>query len=255
MISMNAIRKIATIQLNRPEKLNAISPDMLSQLSAILDIIDNDQDIRVVLVVAAGDKAFSVGADIKAWTALQPIDMWRRWIRDGHRVFDSLAGLRQPTISVLNGYTLGGGLELAMATDIRLAGDSIYLGQPEVKLATVPGWGGTRRLPSLIGVGRAKQMIFSGENISAQSAYNWGLVNEIHPHSELMPRANELANQIANNAPLAVQFAKQVINANQPDSNGMILEAFAGALSATTQDAKEGKISFQERRTASFTGE
>jgi enoyl-CoA hydratase len=254
MINLLIDNTIATITLNRPKKLNALSPEMLMQMDNALNEIDNNSQIRVVLLRGAGEKAFSVGADITAWTKLSPIDMWQRWIRDGHRIFDRLARLRQPTISVLQGYTLGGGLELALATDIRLAGDQIELGQPEVKLATVPGWGGTQRLPDLIGVGRAKQMIFSGERIPADVAYQWGLVNEIHPIATLMPRATELAQQISENAPLAVQFAKQLIDANHAIATGMILEALAGALSATTEDAEEGKRAFQERRPAQFKG-
>ena len=255
MITMTVAGHIADIQLNRPEKLNAISPDMLKQLDEIITQIEDNTYIRVVFVTGAGEKAFSVGADIHYWTELDPTDMWRSWIREGHRVFDRLANLRQPTISVLNGYTLGGGLELALATDIRLAGDQIQLGQPEVKLATIPGWGGTHRLPALIGVGRAKQMIFSGESISSQQASEWGLVNEVHPADSLMSRAQELAGQIAKNAPLAVQFAKQALDASQYQSNAMIIEAFGGALSATTDDAKEGKSAFQEKRSPSFKGQ
>lgn len=255
MIRLEVDDTVATIILDRPEKLNALTVEMLRQLQTVVDQLDHDQTVRVVLLTAEGDRAFCVGADITAWTALQPLDMWRRWIKDGHAAFDRLAQLCQPVIAVLNGYTLGGGLELALAADIRLAGDHIELGQPEVKLATIPGWGGTQRLPAIVGAGRAKQMIFSGQRIDAATACAWGLVNEVHPADQLMPRAQELAAQIAENAPLAVQFAKQVIDADLTGAPAMVLEALAGALTATTDDAKEGKQAFDERRNAVFKGE
>lgn len=243
--------QIATITLNRPEKLNALDVEMLDALVTHLDEIAAADDVRVVLLRGAGKKAFCVGADIIAWTALQPLDMWRQWIARGHRVFDRVAKLRQPVIAVLEGYTLGGGLELAMAADIRLAGDWVQFGQPEVKLATIPGWGGTSRLPALIGAARAKQMIFSGERINAQTALAWGLVNEIHAAEALYPRVDELAGQIAANAPVAVQLAKQVIDAGL---TGPALEGIAGALAANSEDAKEGLAAFQARRTPQFKG-
>jgi enoyl-CoA hydratase len=244
---------IARIILNRPEKLNALDPNMLTDIGKALEQIDHNKDIRVVLLQASGEKAFSVGADIIAWTTLEPIDMWRRWIPDGHRLFDQIATLRQPIIAVLNGHVLGGGLELALTADIRIASDTAYFGFPETKIATIPGWGGTHRLPELIGKGRAKQMIFSGQSINADIAERWGLVNEIHPRDQLYQRADELAAQIASNAPLAVQFAKQAID-NGSNTSTVILEAFAGALSATTEDAQDGLASFKEKRDPKYFG-
>ncbi len=245
---------IAQIQLNRPEKLNAIDRDMLVDLSEAVERIDSSVEARVVLIRGGGERAFCVGADINDWTSLAPLDMWRRWIRDGHRVFARLAALRQPVIAVLNGFTLGGGLELALVADIRLAADGIELGFPEVSIATLPGWGGTQRLPALIGKGRAKQMIFSGQRISAPQAEQWGLVNEVLPRDQLDDRADELARQIAANAPLAVQFAKQAIDSDTQGAAGYSLEALAGALSAHSDDAQEGLASFRERRPPDYSG-
>lgn len=245
---------IAHIQLNRPEKLNAIDRDMLVELADFVEQLDRDEQARVLVLRASGERAFCVGADIHAWTSLAPLDMWRRWIRDGHRLFDRIAALRQPVIAVLNGFTLGGGLELALAADIRLAADDIELGFPEVSIATVPGWGGTQRLPALIGAGRAKQMIFSAQRISATTAEQWGLVNEVLPPDQLDSRADELARQIAANAPLAVQFAKQAINGALQGTAGYTLEALAGALAAHSQDAQEGLASFDERRPPDYSG-
>ena len=246
---------IAQIRLNRAEKLNALDSDMLAALAEAIEQIDRSAALRVLIIRACGERAFSVGADIAEWTALAPNDMWRRWIRDGHRLFDRLAALRQPAIAVLNGYTLGGGLELALAADIRLAAAGIELGFPEVSIGTAPGWGGTRRLPALIGAARAKQMIFSGGRISAEKAERWGLVNEVLPRDRLDARADELARQIAANAPLAVQFAKQAIDGEAQGSAGLALESFAGALAAHSQDAKEGLASFREKRPPDYSGQ
>lgn len=245
---------IAQVQLNRPEKLNAIDRDMIADLAEAVERIDSSLEARVVLIRGSGDRAFCVGADINDWTSLEPMDMWRRWIRDGHRVFARIAALRQPVIAVLNGFTLGGGLELALAADIRLAADGIELGFPEVSIATLPGWGGTQRLPALIGKGRAKQMIFTSQRISAPQAEQWGLVNEVLPRDQLDDRADELARQIAANAPLAVQFAKQAIDSGTEGAAGYTLEALAGALSAHSDDAQEGLASFQERRPPDYSG-
>ena len=244
---------LAMITLDRPDKLNALTMDMLFALETYVQGIDANKDIRVVILTGAGERAFCVGADIYAWGALEPLDMWRQWIRVGHRIFDQLANLRQPTIAVLNGYTLGGGLELALATDIRLAADHIELGQPEVKLGTIPGWGGTLRLPQVIGASRAKQLIFSGARIDAVKAEQWGLVNEVLPAEQLMTRAKELAGEITENAPLAVQFAKQLIDGDS--HSGATLEALAGALAASSFDGQEGLAAFREKRPPRFTGD
>jgi enoyl-CoA hydratase len=240
---------IATITINRPEKLNALDPDMLRRFEAMVREIDDDPGIRVAILTAAGEKAFCAGADINAWAALAPIEMWRRWVRDGHRVFDAFAGLRQPTIAALNGFAFGGGLELALAADIRIAASHATFASPEVKIGTVPGWGGTLRLPRVIGAPRAKQMIFTGARINAATAELWGLVNEVVPAGELLARAWALAEEITANAPISVQIAKQIID-GAPASP----EALAGALAATTADGREGAAAFREKRPADFIG-
>ena len=244
---------IATVTLNRPDKLNALDPEMLGGLETALAQLENDRDVRVVLLTGAGDRAFCVGADINAWAALEPLDMWRCWIRDGQRVFDRLARLRQPVIAVLNGYTFGGGLELALAADLRLAAEEAELAMPEVTIGTVPGWGGTQRLPALIGPARAKQMILTGSRVDVHTAERWGLVNDVVPRAALMDEARALAQQIAGNAPLSVQMAKQVIDGAGPVAS-VALEALAGGLAASTGDGREGVAAFRERRPAQFSG-
>ena len=242
---------IATITLNRPEKLNALTLAMLADLDAACIAIDADADVRVVIVTGAGEKAFSAGADVVAWSALSPLDMWRTWTRTGQRVLDRLESLRQPTIAVLNGVAFGGGLELALACDLRIAADHVKLGAPEVGIATVPGWGMTTRLPAVVGPARAKQMILTGSPIDAADAATWGLVSEVVPARDLAGRADALAARIAAQAPVAVQVAKQLIDANRPRTS---LEPLGGGLTAFTDDAGEGQAAFRERRPPAYGG-
>lgn len=242
--------EIVTLTIDRPAKLNALTPEMLVSLEEELAAIDRDPAVRVVIITASGERAFSVGADVNAWAALAPLEMWRTWVRDGHRVMQRLASLRQPTIAAVNGYAFGGGLELALATDLRIAAARATFAMPETKIGTLPGWGGTRRLAGLIGAARAKQMIFSGAQIDAESAERWNLVNEVVPDDQLMSRALELAEAIASNAPIAVQLAKAAINGDPA-----ALEAFAGALAAGTEDGREGVAAFRERRRPRFSGQ
>lgn len=249
LVQLAITDSVATITLNRPEKLNALNGEMLAGLDAIADELDRANDVRVVLLTGAG-KAFCVGADIFEWSSLSPLEMGRRWIRDGHRIFERYARLPQPVIAVLNGYTFGGGLELALAADLRLAAAGVQLSFPEVKLGIIPGWGGTQRLPQLIGKSRAKQMIFSGARISAETAEGWGLVNEVVEGDGVMERARALAGEIAANGPVAVQLTKQLIDGGEMAS----LEALAGTLASYTEDAQEGVAAFRERRTANFKG-
>ncbi len=249
LVQLSITDAIATVTLNRPDKLNALNGEMLDGLAAIADELDRNRDVRVVLLTGAG-KAFCVGADIFEWSSLSPLEMGRRWIRDGHRIFERFARLPQPVIAVLNGYTFGGGLELALAADLRLAAKGVQISFPEVKLGIIPGWGGSQRLPALIGKSRAKQMIFSGARVDAAVAEGWGLVNEVVAGEELLARAQQLAAEIAANGPVAVQLTKQLIDGGEMAS----LEALAGSLASYTEDAQEGVAAFRERRMPHFSG-
>ena len=240
----------ATVTIARPEKLNAVAPEMLAALRQTFEYLDQSPGVRVIVLDAAGPGAFSVGADITAWAALEPIDMWRRWVRDGNAAIDAIAAVRQPTIAAIDGLALGGGLELALACDLRIASERSRFGSPEVRIATLPGWGGTARLVQTVGMARAKQLILTGDQIDADTALVWGLVNEVTPADELGNRAAALAQSIADNAPIAVQLAKAVLNSD--DRPGPVLEAIAGALLATTDDGREGIASFREKRPATF---
>ena len=241
---------VATLTLDRPAKLNAIGPEMVGELARLLAEIDADGAIRAVIITGSGGRAFSVGADVNAWSALEPLDMWREWIRGGHRVLEHLAQLRQPTIAAINGYAFGGGLELALAADIRIAANSATFALPETKIGTLPGWAGTKRLPQTIGEARAKQMIFSGGQIDAATAERWGLVNEVVALGALKDRCHSLASEIAANAPVSVQLAKAIISGGEA-----VPEAFAGALAAGTKDGREGIAAFREKRSPRFTGQ
>jgi enoyl-CoA hydratase/carnithine racemase len=244
---------IVTLTLNRPDKLNAIDGAMLDALGEALAQIERAPEIRAVVLTGAG-RAFSAGADIKEWTALSPLEFGRSWGLRGHALFDRLAALPPPVLAAINGIAFGGGLELALCADIRIASREARLGLPEVTIAALPGWGGTQRLPRLVGAGRAKQMILTGQPIEAAKADAWGLVNEVVAPEMLLARARELAAQIAANAPLSVQAAKRLVDAALPVTSAATLESHAGALCGSTEDAREGRASFLESRPPRYQG-
>jgi enoyl-CoA hydratase len=242
---------VATICLDRPAKHNALTPEMLEQLERILIGLDAERSVRVVVVTGAGDRSFCAGADIQRFKALDPLDMWAQWTRQGHRVLDCLAGLRQPTVAAVSGHAYGGGLEIALACDLRVVADNATLGLTEVGIGTLPGWGGTGRLRALIGVGRAKEMIFTGEPLTADLALAWGIANQLAPGAEVIRAAHALAVKIAGRAPIAVQMAKQAIDAGDAYQ---AMEQVSSAATAFTEDAAEGLASFSEKRFPRYRG-
>ncbi len=245
---------IATITLERADKLNALTMAMLEALEAACATIDRNTTVRAVIVASGSEKAFCAGADILEWSPLGGVGMWQRWIRDGHRAFDRLARLRQPTIAAIGGIAYGGGLELALACDLRIAAAGARFAFPEVTIGAVPGWAGSQRLPRVIGAGRAKQMILAGEPIDAATAASWGLVNEVVSADRLAIRALELARRIAENAPTAVQASKQLVDAAAGEGLATALEALAAGLAASTEDAREGIAAFRGKRKPDYTG-
>jgi enoyl-CoA hydratase/carnithine racemase len=245
---------IAVVTLARPAKLNALTPGMLDELEGIARSLESDEDVRVVVLTGAGDKAFCVGADINEWAALKPLDMWRRWIRRGHRVFDQWARLRQPVIAAINGHAFGGGLELAITADIRIAADHAQFALPEVSIGTCPGWSGSQRLVSLVGPSHAKYLALSGARVAAADACTRGLVHEVEPAGRLTERALRLAAEMAAKAPVSLQLTKQLINAASGEDAAVTLEAMASALAASTEDGAEGVRSFREKRPPTFVG-
>ncbi|MFD1660636.1 enoyl-CoA hydratase/isomerase family protein [Streptomyces caeni] len=243
----------AVISLARPEKLNALTPAMLGQLAGCADAVHADDTVRAVLVTAEGDRAFCAGADLGAFADHDALAVWRHWVHTGHEAFRRLASLRQPTIAVLQAGAFGGGLELALACDLRVAADTARLGLPEVGIGTLPGWGGTARLAALIGPARAKRLILTGDLVDAATALQWGLVDEVASAGRVRETADRLAAAIARRGPVAVQLAKQVLNHATP-SSAEAFEALAGALSAATDDRAEGLAAFHDRRTPRFLG-
>jgi enoyl-CoA hydratase len=246
---------IGLLTINRPEKLNAISNELISELKKLLDEIENDEELRALIITGAGDKAFVAGADIKELVD-RDARLGRRVSQERQEVFSRIENLPVPVIAAVNGYALGGGLELALACSIRICSEKAQFGAPEVKLGIIPGDGGTQRLPRLVGLGRAMEMILTGDFIDAQEAYRIGLVNKVLPQEELMDKAMDLAKKIASRPPLAVRFAKEAVNRSQEGdaASGFALESYLHALSCTTEDKKEGVSAFLEKRKGKFKG-
>jgi len=242
---------LATITLRRPEKLNALDQSMIGALAAACDRIEAERAVRVVLLAGEG-KAFSAGGDIEAWAALDPLTFGRLWIRDGHRAMDRLARLRQPTIAVLTGHALGGGLELAAVADFRVAEAHVRLGLPETGLGMVPGWSGTQRLVRRFGAQIVRRMSIAGEMLGADQALAAGLVDRVVPTGEGPAAARELAERLLARGPAAIQVAKQMIALAEGEERDGAIESIAGALIATTADLAEGVGAFRAKRPATF---
>lgn len=245
---------VCIVTLSRESKLNTLTPTMLNELEAHARTIDADTDIRVVILTGAGSRAFCVGADITQWAALEALAMWRQWVKRGHQVFDQWARLRQPVIAAINGHAFGGGLELAISADIRIATTTAQYALPEASIATCPGWSGSQRMVRLIGGSQTKYLAISGQRLSATQALLAGLVHEVVDADGLMARAKALAADMATKAPISLQLTKQLVNAATGEDKDAVLEAMAGALAASTQDAREGISSFKEKRQASYIG-
>jgi enoyl-CoA hydratase/carnithine racemase len=242
----------ATLTLRRERKLNALTPEMLTLLGEAVEQV-RASDARVVLVRGAGQRAFCVGADINRFAALNSVEMLG-WTSLGHRVFDALASLPQPSIAVLHGPTFGGGLELALACDLRVGATTTTLGLPEVGLGTVPGWGGTERLVELVGRGRAKQVVLGRQTLDAETAHSWGVLVDVVDLAELDKAAADLAAQISSAAPVAVRLAKTIIDAAADGAPSRVLEQLAGAVTSSTEDLAAGVAGFRTNTVPQFTG-
>ena len=243
-IDLESDGAIALITVNRPEALNAFNSAHLEALLERVREVGDDPEIRAIIITGAGERAFIAGADIKEMATKSPLEA---------RAF---ATLGQAVCAAIDGFALGGGCEIALACDIRLAAAGAALGQPEVGLGIFPGWGGTQRLPRLVGAGIAKELIFTGRHVSTEEALRIGLVNAVYPAEELLPQARELAAQIAAQAPLGVRHAKEAINHAFGDTTGGFeQEAQLFALLFGTADQREGMGAFVERRKAQFSGE
>ena len=246
---------IAYVTVNRPKVLNALDMATMEDLRAAFTDIKNDKAIRAVIMTGSGEKAFIAGADIGELAKNDAVTA-KEYTHRGQSVLDLIENLGKPVIACINGFALGGGCEIALACTMRLASESAKLGQPEVKLGIIPGYGGTQRLPRLVGKGVAMQLVLSGEIISAQEALRIGLVNEVVAAAELIPRAEAIAQKIIANAPLAVQYAMEAVNhgMDMTLAEGLYLEATLFGLICATEDKQEGTTAFLEKRPAQFRG-
>jgi len=247
--------QIAYITVNRPKVLNALNMATMEELRRAFTLAKDDRGVRVVILTGAGEKAFIAGADINELQKHSAIQA-KEYTHRGQSVLDVIENLGKPVIACINGFALGGGCEIAMACTMRLASESAKLGQPEVKLGLIPGYGGTQRLPRLVGKGVAMQLVLTGEMISAQEAYRIGLVNEVVAATELIPRAEVIAKKIIANAPLAVQYAMEAVNHGMDMSlkEGLYLEATLFGVLCASEDKNEGTTAFLEKRAANFKG-
>src|SRR6266567_1278118 len=246
---------IAHVTLNRPKVLNALNQRTWEDLKAAFEDARDDAAVRGVILTGAGDKAFIAGADISELTHLTAVEA-EKSSSYGQEVLNLIENLGKPVIAAINGFALGGGCETAMACTVRVAVENAKFGQPEVKLGVLPGGGGTQRLPRLVGKGRALQLILTGEMISAQDAYRIGLVNEVVPAANLIPRAEAILKQIFSNAPIAVKYSLEAVNKGLETSQdeGLALEASFFGLCAGTEDTKQGTSAFLEKRAPQFQG-
>jgi enoyl-CoA hydratase len=246
---------IATVTINRPDKLNALNAHCITELYGVFEELSKDDDIRVVILTGSGEKAFVAGADIRELAEMTPQSA-KEVARRGQGLCDLIETLGKPVLAAVNGYALGGGCEIALACTLRLASENAKIGLPEVTLAIIPGYAGTQRLPRIVGKGRALEMILSGDPVDAQRAYEIGLVNKVVPQAELMETARKLAGRIASRGPVAVRYAMESVHRGLEISfnEGCHLEAGLFGLLAATEDMKEGMTAFLEKRKAEFKG-
>ena len=248
--------EIAIITINRPDKLNALNSGVIHEMQEALRQLHREKETRCVIITGAGEKAFVAGADIGELKDMSP---WEavKFVEDGQHLMNRLEGSRLPVIAAINGFALGGGCELIMATDIRLASKSAVFGMPEVKLGLIPGFGGTQRLPRLVGKGKAMELILSAETIDADEARRIGLVDEVYEPDKLMEEAKKLAETITKRSPAAVALAKRSIMRSFESSlkEGCSFESVQFGVANSTKDKAEGVAAFMEKRKPNFTGE
>lgn len=246
---------ICLLTLNRPQKLNALNAETIGELDDAFALVQNSPEHKALILTGAGEKSFVAGADINELAAQEPVQAQQLSLK-GQRVLRRLELMGKPSIAAINGFALGGGLELAMACTLRVASPNARLGQPEVKLGIIAGYGGTQRLPRLVGRGRALEMLLTGDPIDAAEAHRIGLVNHIRDQGELVTFARILLAKMLANAPVALALTMQAVDAglNMSLEDGLRFEAAAFGVSAATEDRREGTKAFLEKRAATFTG-
>jgi enoyl-CoA hydratase len=246
---------VAVVTVNRPKVLNALNSPTIDELRRTILALKHDESVRVVIITGAGDKAFIAGADINELATQSPVGGRDHAMR-GQHVLDLIENMGKPVIAAINGFALGGGCELAMACTLRLAADTAKLGQPEINLGLMPGYGGTQRLARLVGRGRALELLLTGDQIPAQEAHRLGLVNRVVPAAELMTAARALAAALAAKAPVAARYIIDAVNKGlqMPLAEAQVHEATLFGLVASTEDMREGTRAFLEKRKAEFKG-
>ena len=246
---------MATITINRPQAMNALNDETVQELLLRLEDAEKDENVRVIVITGAGEKAFCAGLDLKPMrdiNVIKAVEMSRR----GQKLTLAIEEVGKPVIAAINGYALGGGLELAMACDIRIVSEKARIGQPEVNVGLIPGWGGTQRLPRLVGKGIAKELIFTGKMIDAKTAERIGLINVVVPPDELMSTVEELTKVIMSKPPIAIRLAKELINSSieTDQGTGLVHEAEAFGILSSTEDYREGVSAFIEKRKPEYKG-
>ena len=246
---------VTTITINRPSKLNALNKETIQELHAAFRVADLDADTKVIIITGSGEKAFVAGADISEFADFSIAEGGKLAAKGQELLFDFVANLSTPVIAAVNGFALGGGLELAMAAHFRVASDTAKMGLPEVSLGVIPGYGGTQRLPQLVGKGRAMEMIMTAGMIDANQAMQYGLVNHVTTLEELIPLAEKIASRIMRNSSVAIGAAIAAVNASYEDGvNGFDVEIEQFGNCFGTEDFKEGTTAFLEKRKADFPG-
>ena len=247
--------RILTITINRPDKLNALNAEVMDALAAAFEIARQDEGVGGVILTGAGEKAFVAGADVRVFTTLTPAAA-RAFAKKGQALFDRIENLGKPVVVAVNGFALGGGCELAMACTLRIASKTAKLGQPEVNLGVMPGYGGSQRLPRIVGKGRAFEILLTGDAVSADEAFRIGLVNRVVEPSELLAASRAILAKILSRAPMAVGCVLDAVNhgLDMPFAAAQDYEATLFGLCVSTEDLKEGVGAFLEKRPAKFTG-
>jgi enoyl-CoA hydratase len=253
-ILMEREGRVAILTVNRPDKLNALNDQVREDMLAALAQIESDDSVGVVVITGAGEKSFIAGADISEFAGRSPFD--QRHAMRSPRIFDIMSSFPKPVIAMINGFCLGGGCELALSCDLRIASEKARFGQPEIKLGLIPGGGGTQRLPRLVGTGHALRLILTGDMIGAAEAQSIGLVEMVVPHEELRAKTLELAQKMAAMSPLTVKVAKEAVRASERMSleEGIVYERDLFCLCFSTEDKQEGVDAFLAKRAAQWKG-